>query len=51
MVGKVKSEIVENNTMPERVSHFQHLGCDITYRFDEEIELNRFEAICNTKEL
>ena len=32
------------------MSQFQYLGCNITYQFDDaiQIKINRFQAICGT---
>jgi hypothetical protein len=39
-VGKntVRSKIVINEKIPEQVAHFKYLGCNVIYKYDNDIK-------------
>jgi hypothetical protein len=45
-----RSKIVVENKIVEQVSHFNYLGCDVTYNEDKDCDkkLHKFQAICGT---
>lgn len=46
----VRSKILVNGNILEQVSHFNYLGCDISFKYEKDIEkkVNRFQMICGT---
>lgn len=46
----IRTKIVIEDQVLEQVSHFQYLGCDITYDEDKDIKnkVNTFQRICGT---
>lgn len=46
----VRSKIIVNGNILEQVSHFNYLGCDISFNYEKDIEkkVNRFQMICGT---
>ncbi|KAJ4447044.1 hypothetical protein ANN_09033 [Periplaneta americana] len=44
------SKIIVNGNILEQVSHFNYLGCDISFNYEKDIEkkVNRFQMICGT---
>ena len=44
--NRVKTEIVIDNSVLEQVSHFNYLGCDISYRKDNDIESKLKKISC-----
>ncbi|XP_075210156.1 protein spaetzle 4-like [Lycorma delicatula] len=46
----IKSKIILGDKILEQVSHFNYLGCDITYENDRDCnkKISRFQAICGT---
>jgi hypothetical protein len=45
-----RSKIVIDNKIMEQVSHFNYLGCDVSYNYDADlqIKLNKFQYMCGT---
>jgi hypothetical protein len=45
-----RSKIVIDNKIMEHVSHFNYLGCDVSYNYDADlrIKLNKFQYMCGT---
>ena len=48
--NSVRTKIIIDNSVLEQVSHFNYLGCDISYRKDNDIKrmLNTFSYTCGT---
>ena len=46
----VRSKIIIEDSILEQVSHFQYLGCDITYKHDQDVDkkIQKFQAVCGT---
>jgi hypothetical protein len=45
-----RSKIVIDNKIIEQVSHFNYLGCDVSYNYDADlqIKLNKFQYMSGT---
>ena len=46
----IRSKIVIEDKILEQVSDFKYLGCEISFKYDKDIEqkVNKFQAICGT---
>ena len=46
----IRTKIVIENEVIEQVSHFNYLGCDLTYEYENEVQqkLHKFQYICGT---
>lgn len=46
----VRTKIIMDNQPLEQISHFEYLGCNISYEVDHDIEnkINKFQRICGT---
>jgi hypothetical protein len=45
----IRSKItLDNNSITEQVSNFNYLGCNVTYKYDEDLnkKINKFQSIC-----
>lgn len=46
----VRAKIIINSKPIEQVLHFNYLGCDISYNYDNDIDrkLNKYQSMCGT---